>query len=356
MTTEPNLTDIINDVLNTMEPTGSPVEDEANADTSVEAEVEETDLESELTDTEDLEVEDTESEDDEESAEIEDGDEEEEDVDGSSYTVKVDGEEVSVTLDELKAGYSRQAHFTRSMQALKEEREVFETERQTQADTIEAIQQLDASWESNPIDVLTQLTISTGNAAHTLGMLIRELAVHDQLPAEALEYFGIDSATKTSWSQEAEVNQLRKEREELEQLKESERKAKEEQAQTAQVQDAIKFFENQITEIISDEGIKFKTNSDRERFKTELLGYARDSQIMDLKKAYAALSYEMQRAEKISSAKAEKSNSKKTATKVVSRTGAGMGGVSTIQDNTDLKSIIEQTMRELGQYLLNKLK
>jgi hypothetical protein len=352
MTTEPNLTDIINDVLNTMEPEGSTIENEAEADTSVETEVEETDLESEETDTEDLEVEEGESEADEDSVEeeIEDGDEEEDVVDDDSiYTVKVDGEEVSVTLDELKAGYSRQAHFTRSMQALKEEREAFEAERQTQSETIEAIQQLDVAWENNPVDVLTQLTISTGNAAHTLGMLIRELAVQDQLPAEALEYFGIDNATKQGWAQESEVNQLRKEREELEKLRETERKAKEEQAQNAQVQEAIRFFENQITEIISDEGIKFKTSTDRERFKTELLGYARDNQIMDLKKAYAALSYELQRAEKVSAAKAAKTSSKKTATKVVSRRGAGMGGVSDIQDNTDLRSVIEQTMRELGK-------
>jgi hypothetical protein len=47
-----------------------------------------------------------------------------------SYTVKVDGEEVSVTLDELRAGYSRTASWTRKSQELARQRKAFEQEDQ----------------------------------------------------------------------------------------------------------------------------------------------------------------------------------------------------------------------------------
>ena len=46
------------------------------------------------------------------------------------YTVKVDGEEVSVSLDELRAGYSRTASWTRKSQHLAQERKAFEQEQQ----------------------------------------------------------------------------------------------------------------------------------------------------------------------------------------------------------------------------------
>ena len=40
----------------------------------------------------------------------------------STYTIKVDGKDVEVTLDELQAGYSRQADYTRKSQVLAEQR------------------------------------------------------------------------------------------------------------------------------------------------------------------------------------------------------------------------------------------
>ena len=45
-----------------------------------------------------------------------------------TYTVKVDGEEVEMTLDELKAGFSRTESWTRKSQALANERKKFEGE------------------------------------------------------------------------------------------------------------------------------------------------------------------------------------------------------------------------------------
>ena len=48
---------------------------------------------------------------------------------GELYTVKVDGEEREVTLDELRKGYSREAHFTKEMQKVRSrERELREAD------------------------------------------------------------------------------------------------------------------------------------------------------------------------------------------------------------------------------------
>jgi hypothetical protein len=66
-----------------------------------------------------------------------------------SYTVKVDGKDVEVTLDELQAGYSRQADYTRKSQVLAEQRKkaddelaATQQERQRYSEQLEQINQL----------------------------------------------------------------------------------------------------------------------------------------------------------------------------------------------------------------------
>ena len=104
-----------------------PVEDDADDTTEeqVEPEVDE-DTETEGTE-EDLE----ESEDeDAETDEEEQDDEDEQEPETDRYTVKVDGDELEVTLDELKAGYSRQRDYTRKTQELSQQRKTLEQEQQ----------------------------------------------------------------------------------------------------------------------------------------------------------------------------------------------------------------------------------
>ena len=81
--------------------------------------------------TEEVSAQDTESESVETEVENPDGltaddlvnqDQEEESQTPGTYTIKVDGKDVEVTLDELQAGYSRQADYTRKSQVLAEQR------------------------------------------------------------------------------------------------------------------------------------------------------------------------------------------------------------------------------------------
>lgn len=53
------------------------------------------------------------------------------DVDNAEVTLKVDGEDITITMDELKKGYSRQSDYTKKTQELAEQRKALEAEEKT---------------------------------------------------------------------------------------------------------------------------------------------------------------------------------------------------------------------------------
>lgn len=327
MEKEMTLEDAINEAIKEV----APEEDNATEVTEDEDLV---DLESTEDSSEDEEGEDLEASDDSEV-------EESEEPDTNNYIVKVDGEEYEVTLDELKSGYSRQAHYTKSMQSLKEERESFQTEISQYQETLEQLSSLDTAWESNPVSVLTNLLSSTENPSYFLGLVIKEAAANDLLTPEALQYFGIDRETKNVWAQETEMDRLKKqlaEREDIERLRQEQEVDK---IQESKVKDAIQAYDNQITDIIQTEGLDLPTVRDRQEFKVSILTYANENGILDLKKAYAAMMYENSRS------KGRVANPKKQATKVVSRKSAGGSSVSQVSNPKDLRSLIQDTMKDI---------
>lgn len=324
------LEDAINEAIKEV----APEEDNATEVTEDEDLV---DLESTEDSSEDEEGEDLEASDDSEAEEVE----ESEEPDTNDFIVKVDGEEYKVTLDELKSGYSRQAHYTKSMQSLKEERESFQKEISQYQETLEQLSSLDTAWESNPVSVLTNLLSSTENPSYFLGLVIKEAAANDLLTPEALQYFGIDRETKNVWAQETEMDRLKKqlaEREDVERLRQEQELDK---IQESKVKDAIQVYDNQITDIIQTEGLDLPTVRDRQEFKVSILTYANENGILDLKKAYAAMMYENSRA------KGKVANPKKQATKVVSRKSAGGSSVSQVSNPKDLRSLIQDTMKDI---------
>ena len=344
-----NLSDIINEAVTELESVNTDnletvEEDEDLVDLELEDEVELEDDESEADESEE-EI----DEDDDAIEEDEEGEEDvaDDDFENDVFIVKVDGEDFEVSLDELKAGYSRQAHFTRSMQALKEEREAFEAEAGEYTGAIQQLSALDEAWESSPVTVLTSLLGSVDNPSYTLGLLIKEAAANDLLTAEALQYFGIDEQTKKTWSTETEIDRLRREVKERETLEQRRLQEAESAAGEARVREAIAAFEQQITEIIAEEELDLPTVQDRAEFKADVLRYARDNSIMDLRKAYAAMVYEQQKAERAAAPRRQAVQQKKAATRVVSRRGAGASGVSKVDNPKDLRSLIESTMKEI---------
>lgn len=145
MTTETNDGSIESVVDSLLEPTEETVVEEVN-------ETEEEEVTAEQTDTEEVEEDEfDESEEDEFDESEDDVDDEETDADQfepETFTVKVDGEEVSVTLDDLKQGYSGQKYVQKGMQEAAAQRKQAEevyaalvSERQKIAEVYQQLQQ-----------------------------------------------------------------------------------------------------------------------------------------------------------------------------------------------------------------------
>lgn len=280
--------------------------------------------------------------DDEESDEVEESedDADTEDLD-KTYTVKIDGEEVQVSLKEALAGYQRQADYTRKLQSLKEDQKQFEANVAEFSDTVESLQNLDRAWDENPIQVLAHFASNTENPTQAVALLIKELASEGLLERQFLEIFGVTPDVQKSWAQEAETTKLRKKAETAETTSKS---RLDELEMEAAVQKAVAEYERQIDEILDEEGLDL-TVKQRNEFRSQVAGYARDNDITNLKAAYKAMKFEESKAKRELAAKsAERAKAKKTAG-VVSRSSSPAGGTA-VQDTSDLRSVIEAAMRE----------
>jgi len=302
-------------------------------------------VETELDDIDDIDIDDDfEIEDIEEEVEDEDIEEttDSSDKDSNKFTVKVDGEVFEVTEKELKAGYQRQADYTRDKQALKVEIEKFEGIQTEFSEQLSALQELDAAWDSNPASVITQFTASTDNPTQTVALLIKELASANLLEREFLDIFGITPDVQNEWRKESELTSLRESQKVNSSNKDREL---EEAKQELEVKDAIAEYDRQIDDIIEAEDLNFNSKQ-RTQFRQELAKYAVDNDLTNLKAAYKAFKYEEAvTKKKLAQRTIEKAKQKK-ATNVVSRNSAGEG--THLTDTSDLTSVIKQAMKEAG--------
>lgn len=279
----------------------------------------------------------------EESDEETDEEEEEASEDGETYKVKVDGEVVEVTLKEALAGYQRQADYTRKAQALAAEKEAFQTEVQELGGVLENIQMLDEAWDENPISVIANFTMSTGNATQAVALLIKELATQGQLEQQFMEMFGITADVREEWARESEVSELRQKATKAE----SDTNSRLEQAEMeAAVQAAIVEFDRQIDDIIETEDLDM-TAKERIQFRKQLAAYARDNELTNLKAAYKALKYEESKQKKVLAEKVAAKTKEKKKTGAVARSGSAGSGTP-VAAETDLRSLIVATMKEQG--------
>lgn len=267
-------------------------------------------------------------------------DEESDETVAEKHTVKVDGETFEVTLDELKAGYQRQADYTREKQALKREVEEFQATQAEFSETIGAIQQLDEAWEENPIQVLAQFTANTQNPTQAVALLIKELAAANLLDRSFLEAFGVTPDIQQQWAQENEVERLRNTTSKTESAREAElRQAK----MDLEVQKAIAEYDRQIDDIIISEGMNL-TVAERKEFRQKLARYASENELTNLKAAFKALKYEESQSKKVLAKKTAERARQKKATSVSARSGTSEG--APIQDTSDLQSVIMAAMKD----------
>lgn len=265
------------------------------------------------------------------------------------HQVKVNGEILEVSLKELKAGYQRQADYTREKQALKREMEEFEETRAEFSDAFEGIQALEDAWEENPITVLAQFAVNTENPTQAVALLIKELAGANQLDRDFLEMFGITSEIQKQWSQEIQAS--RSEQEQRVTGSKRERELAEAQEEL-EVQRMIAEYDRQIDEILDENGLDF-TVKQRAAFRQELAKYAAENELTNLKAAYKAFKYEEAQRKKSQVAKSAKKTGEKKAAAVVTRSGSGADGGSSVTDSSDLSAVVAAAMKDV-QASLNR--
>lgn len=121
---------------------------------------EEREVEEEEVESEEIESEDVESEDVEEEVEEDSDAEEGEDDEEPTVTVTIDGKAVDVTLDELKAGYQRQADYTHKTEAVAAARKEIEAEkarlREAENDRLQKLDDIISVFDDDPKPKLTQ--------------------------------------------------------------------------------------------------------------------------------------------------------------------------------------------------------
>lgn len=288
----------------------------------------------------DADVDSTEEETSEEVTDSDDEDSDESDSDGEKYTVKVDGEQFEVTLNELKSGYQRQADYTREKQALKAQYEQIEQVKEVYGEQLSAIEELDAAWDENPIQVLTHFTSNTDNPTQTVAMLIKDLASANLLDRQFMEMFGITPDVQQEWARDTELSKLRD-------ANQRGTSQKDQQLQETklelEVQKAIAEYDRQIDDIIDSEGLEFNIKQ-RGAFRQELAQYAADNELTNLKSAYKAFKYEESQKTKVLAAKTAAKAKQKKVAGAATRSGGGQG--APVQDTTDLSAVIRAAMKE----------
>jgi hypothetical protein len=292
---------------------------------------------SEDTDEDEAEAEDEDSSDDEE--------DEDEFDDSNLIRVKVDGEVLDVTLQELKSGYQRQSDYTRKSQALAEEKQELENSITEYSETLTALSELDTAWDSNPIQVLAHFASNTENPTQAVAMLIKELSVSNLLDRDFMEIFGITSDMQREW-----VNESRSTSNSLK-AKETEENYKYQYQQEEfdkEVKSAVDSYDRDIDAIIDSEGVEL-TVKQRNAFRSNLAAYAVDNEITNLKAAYKAMKFDDSQNRKNIVSKATSRAKQKKAASVISRSGSGARGSVAIENNdTDLSTLIRQSMKEIG--------
>jgi hypothetical protein len=302
---------------------------------------------------EDEEVEDSDGDElEDELDELDEEDESEEDdepVDDSpildeKFTVKVDGEEVEVTVREALEGYQRREDYTRKTQELSEARKAFESEIQEYAEVFDNVSAFEEAWEENPTGVIARLAAGTDNPTHALVLTIKELAVGGHLEREFLDIFGINDDLIKEWSRDVELDSLRG------QVNKSQSRESEELAQLEHqraVQQAVAQYEQAVDEIIAEEGLRLDA-AGREAFKREVAGYAAQNNLTNLKAARKAMLFDEGQKKQAVAVKTRERAKQKKQTSAVTRKGSSGAGSPVGNDPSDLRSIIESTMRELS--------
>lgn len=254
-----------------------------------------------------------------------------------------DGTEVSV-----KEATLRQRDYTRKTQALAEERKALESERAQATQAIEYVTSLSQRWESNQAEVVSGFVSSTEDPTLVLSQVIVELAKAEKLDPKFLETFGITPEVQEKWVSEVKgQSELAEVKARLSKF-EQERAAFEETNAAKAVEDSlIAEYDRQWAEIATTNNLVGDPNKEIES-KLELLNYALENEVPNLKAAWKALQFEKSQAKPAKApVKKAEVDAKKAATGAITPKSTG-GSIVAGKIATNIEDAAWQAFQELS--------
>jgi hypothetical protein len=252
-----------------------------------------------------------------------------------------DGTEVSVREAAL-----RQADYTRKTQALADERKELDAERQSAQQAVEYVNNLSEQWQTNQAGVVSGFLSSTEDPTLVLSQVIVELAKAEKLDPKFIETFGITAEVQEKWANEAKSNS------ELAEVKARLSRFEQERAANEQVNSAkaaeealIAEYENQWVQIATENNLNLDPAKATEA-KLELLQYALQNEVPNLKAAWKALQYEKSLAKPVVDKKKAAVDAKKVATNAITPKSTG-GQVVAGKIATNIEDAAWQAFQEL---------
>jgi hypothetical protein len=234
----------------------------------------------------------------------------------SDVIVLPDGTEVSV-----KEAALRQADYTRKTQALADERKAFEAQLQASRSQIEYVENLTKAWQTNQAEVVSGFVASTEDPTLTISQVIVELAKADKLDPKFLETFGITKDVQEKWVEEtkssSELSEIKNRLSRFEQERVQQDALAKQQAEEAAL---VQEYENQWAQIKTENRLTLDPVQEVE-VKLNLLRYALDNDLTNLKVAYKAFKFE--ESQKATNPKKAAVSAKKEATGAITAKSTG---------------------------------
>lgn len=189
-----------------------------------------------------------------------------------------DGTEVPV-----KESALRQADYTRKTQELADKRRELEQQTQQVQEQYERLTTWVQERSQDPVKFAAEIASSTGDATLGIAKVIRHLADHGQLDESFAEAFGLTvNKTIDERNPQAEVDELKQ------QLQQDQEQRQQQERQ----QQVVQHYLSEWDQIKQSEGLQYRElEAEKVEFR-ELIEYARQYRITDLRRAYAARAWE----------------------------------------------------------------
>lgn len=195
----------------------------------------------------------------------------------------------TLTSEELSKGVLLQRDYTRKTQELADQRRELEGQTE-QLEELASFRDQVETWysekASNPVEWIAEIAVESGDATAAVARVIKSLAEQGALDPEFVETFGLTSGKVADRAAKgAEADRISRVERELQERREAE-------AQAQQQQQIAADYRSQWQELKATNSLAFDSVDAEREAGVELLQFAVEREITDLRTAYAALQWE----------------------------------------------------------------